>query len=247
MRAAQQSLAQGILADLGLPTDAAYTILKRETLEAFTDGVLGKVHRNKYEKVWQMDDMARGRFNLATGADVKRVVEALEKQGLFIVKNDKPGQQGKAEGPKEREKVEMGYPRYHAIMKDPVLGITFEWQIGTKRTTDFFELPGIELGELKLKEGMTPNIHDIEYDVFKYLQEKKDDQGKLIYADLAKELGIPEFRKRVAEYAAKTFQGDTVPEPEFRKSLAEFHKEASVILKNLIDRKSVEFVQGFFH
>jgi hypothetical protein len=243
MRAAQQSLAQGILAELGLPPDAAYTILKRDTIEAFTDGVLGKMHRNKYDKVLRMDDMARGRFNLATGADVKRVVEALEKQDLFKVKNDKPGQQGKAEGPKEREKVEMGYPRYHAIMKDPVTGLTFEWQIGTKRTTEFFELPGIELGKLTLKEGMTPNIHDIEYDIFKYLQES-DKPG---YADLAKELGIPEYRKKVAQYAAKTFEGNTVPEAEFRQSLAEFHKEASTILANLIERKGVEFVQDFFH
>lgn len=241
MRAAQESMAQGLLAELGLSPDAAYTILKRDTFEAFTAGVDEKVHRKKYKTVSEMDDMARGRFNLQTGADVERVVEALEKQGLFEVVNDK--QPGKAQGPKEREKVEMGYPRYHAILKDKTTGFTFEWQIGTQRTTDFFELPGIELGNLKLKEGMKPNIHDIEYDVFKYLQES-DKPG---YGDLAKELGIPEFRKRVAEYAAKTFEGSTVPEAEFKKSLAEYHAEASKILAALIDRKGVEFVQGFFH
>jgi hypothetical protein len=241
MRASQESLVRGLLADLGLPPEVAYAILKRDTFEAFTDGVLEKLHRKKYKAVAEMDDMARGRINLATGADVKRLVAELEKQGLFVVVNDK--QPGKAQGPKEREGIEMGYPRYHAILKDAKTGFTFEWQIGTQRTTDFFELPGIELGTLKLKEGMKPNIHDIEYDVFKYLQES-DKPG---YGDLAKELGIPEFRKRVAAYAAKTFEGSTIPEAEFKKSLAEYHKEGSEILAKLIDRKGVEFVQGFFH
>jgi hypothetical protein len=241
MRASQESLVQGILAELNLSPDAAYAILKRDSFEAFIAGVLEKMHRKGYDKVSKMDDMARGRINLPTGADVKRLVAELEKQGVFVVDNEK--QPGKAQGPKEREGIEMGYPRYHAILKDVKTGFTFEWQIGTQRTTDFFELPGIELGTLKLKEGMKPNIHDIEYDVFKYLQES-DKPG---YGDLAKELRIPEFRKRVAEYAAKTFEGSTVPEAQFKQSLAEYHKEASEILKNLIDRKGVEFVQGFFH
>jgi len=232
MRAAQESLVQGLLADLGLPTEAAYAILKRESFEAFRDGVLEKVHRKEYKTVSDMDDMARGRINLPTGADVKRVVAALETQRVFAI-------HGAVQGPQPREEVALGYPRYHIIVEDPKTGFTFEWQVGTQRTTDFFELEGIQLGKLTLKEGMKSNIHDIEYDIFFYLQKQ--------HRALADELGIPVFRKKVAEYAAKTFEGSTIPETEFRQSLAELHGEASRLLKALIDRTSVEFVQGFFH
>jgi hypothetical protein len=235
MRAAQESMVQGLLAELNLPTDAAYAILKRESFEAFRDGVLEKMHRKKYDAVSKMDDMARGRINLASAAEVISVVKAIEKQGVFEVVG------GAAQGPKKILEVPDGYPRYHAILRDKVTGFTFEWQIGTQRTTDFFERPGIELGKLKLKEGMQPNIHDIEYDIFKYLQDKKEHEA------LVNELGIPDFRKRVAQYSAKTGEGNTVPEAEFAQDLAKFHAEASKILAALIDRTSVEFVQGFFH
>ena len=61
---------------------------------------------------------------------------------------------------------------------------------------------------LKLKEGMKRNIHDIEYDVFKYLQDKNP--------TLAIDLGIPAYRKKVAEYAARA---DRVTERERLRAL----------------------------
>jgi len=231
MRDAQEGLARGILEGLGVPTKGATALLKRDRFEDFRDGILEKVHRKGYASVAEMDDIARGRFNVPTGDDVQKVITALEQNGVFdVVKN---------EGPKVREGVEAGYPRYHVIMKDRRTGLTFEWQVGTQRTTSFFEDPGIELHGLKLKEGMKPNIHDIEYDVFKYLQDK--------HPALAAELKIPPYRKKVAEYAARTLRGPPMTDAEFASALKEVHAEGSTILKDLLDKKGHEFVQGFFH
>jgi hypothetical protein len=86
---------------------------------------------------------------------------------------------------------------------------------------------------------MKPNIHDIEYDVFKYLQDKD--------ATLAAELGIPAYRRKVAEYAARTYHSPPMTDAEFAQALKEVHAEGGKILKALLDKKGHEFVQGFFH
>lgn len=233
MRNAQEGLARAILEEFGLSLKGATALLKRDKFEDFRDGILEKVHRKEYDSVSKMDDIARGRFNVESGAGVEQVIRALETNGIFDVVN--------IEKPKVREGVEAGYPRYHVILKDKRTGLTFEWQVGTQRTTDFFELPGFNLHGLKLKEGMKPNIHDIEYDVFKYLQDKNP--------TLATELGIPAYRKKVAEYAARTLRGPPFTDAEFTKALGDMHQEGSTILKALLDHKDGghAYVQGFFH
>jgi hypothetical protein len=134
-------------------------------------------------------------------------------------------------------------------MKDPETGMTHEWQVGTKATTRAFEggdgIPKIKLPDgLELKPGMKPNIHDIEYDIFKAMEDSKYVQDR----DLAKELGIPEFRKKVAELAAETGRkGDLIPATELDARITVLHDEAGGILKKIVDRKGAGYVQHFFH
>ena len=66
-----------ILIDVG-NRGTAKSILKRDTLDEFVDGVLGKMTRNKYTKVSQMDDIVRGRFDMADQAGVDKVAAALQ-------------------------------------------------------------------------------------------------------------------------------------------------------------------------
>jgi hypothetical protein len=229
-------MARGMLEDIGVPTDSAYTLLKRDEFDAFRDGVIEKVHRKKYKTVAEMDDIARGRFNVPNGDAVRRLVQVVESQTLFELVD------GKAQGPKDREGVKFGYPRYHTILRDKRTGLTFEWQIGTRMTTQFFEVEGIDVHGLKLKEGMHRNIHDIEYDIFKYLQDKN--------RPLADELGIPAYRREVAAFAERTYtETDRITPKEFDSTLAAMHARASAILKALLDhpKGGAAYVQTFFH
>lgn len=134
--------------------------------------------------------------------------------------------------------VEDGYPRFHVIMKDPHTGRTFEWQVGTRVTTTLFEQPGIDIGTSTLKKGMKPNIHDIEYDIFKAVQDTNQ--------ALATNLGIPVFRRDVAKAAARTGR-EQLTDSELQHLLSDFHKRASKILHSLIEEKGTDYVEEFFH
>jgi hypothetical protein len=131
-------------------------------------------------------------------------------------------------------------------MKDPETGITHEWQVGTKETTKVFEggkgIKPIELHGIELKKGMHANIHDIEYDIFKAMEESPDAAA----SQLARDLKIPEFRKEVAELAAETGQKGELT-PELLPRIQALHDEAGNILKQIVDRRGSGYVNRFFH
>lgn len=190
-----------------------------------------KSKRNNYAIVGEMDDMSRGRFNLESWDDVESVNAALRSQNNFEVV-DKLGPRRKQPGGGH------GYPRYHDVLQDPETLVTHEWQIGTKATTDLFETSGIDTGTLKLKPDMHDDLHDIEYDIFKAIQEH--------LPETAQTYGIPEFRTQLDQFAAQTGKlgGQT---PDLPEAIAQFHNQASEILKNLFDEQGAEFIEQFYH
>jgi hypothetical protein len=63
---------------------------------------------------------------------------------------------------------------------------------------------------------------------------------------LANEVGIPAFRSRLARLSARTGT-EKVPPPELDSLIRQFHEEASKILKALVDKRGVDFVESFLH
>ncbi len=233
VRERQRAMAEAVLEELGITDARVVNLLKRDDFDAFRAGVLEKVRRKKYASLAQMDDMVRGRFDLGDPRDVPRVVEALQRRGFEVTT---------IEGPRARAGIEEGYPRHHVVLRDPQTGITHEWQIGARATTELYERPGIALGPVRLKEGMAPNLHDIEYDIFKALQESDLATDRR----LAEEVGIPGFRREVAAFAAETGRR-RIPPAEFDRRLAELHAEASNILAAIVARRGPRYVEKFYH
>jgi hypothetical protein len=239
--ARQNAFIRKILGDLKIKGADAGSILKRDGLADFTTKVIEKIlGRKDYKSVAEMTDMIRGRVNVDDPADVARVVQAIMGQAEVSVKSVKE--------PSARVGVEDGYPRFHIDVIDPDTGIVHEWQIGTKQTTKLFQDPGIDPAGLDIAPENT-NIHDIEYDIFKSIDEpgsKRSPQEQAELKALAAEFGIAKFRKKVAELAART-GNEKVPPDELEAQIKELHAEAGRILKGLIDRKGKDFVQHFLH
>ena len=237
LQANQWNLAAKLLQRTGIKAAEVLARLKRDTFEAFCDGVAKKVERKRYTTIGQMGDIARGRINLRTWGDVQQLVGALQNDscGVVLRKN-----------PRSRAGVEHGYPRYHIVLSDPEIQMTFEWQVGTKATAIVFEHadPGLQLHGIQLKEGMKPCIHDFEYAVFKSIQDHVNPEVRA----LALELGIPDFRRRVAELAAESAsRAGRYPEAYWTERTNALHLEGSEILRRLVECKGPRFVEAFFH
>ena len=206
------------------------SILKRDDFDAFIAGVLEKVRRKNYPRVGDMPDIVRGRFNLGTMDDVNGVVAAITSQTTYRVIEVVP--------PRSREGVPMGYPRWHIVVADSN-GIIHEWQIGTQAVTDVYETQGInippEVGALP--EGMHNDLHDIEYDILLNIQRD--------HPDIAAEVGIPAFRKRVAEVSADAgTQGKNMRDKNAR--IVALHNDCSTILRLLVDRHGPNIIRKYF-
>jgi hypothetical protein len=249
--ARQQALADRLMAENDVQGGEARSILKRNDPKDFAEKVLAKCDRNKYTNVLEMDDIIRGRFNLASAADVEKIALALQKQTQYRVIQ--------VIRPRAVAGVEGGYPRWHIIVRDGETGLTHEWQVGTRAVSEVFETPKMPIPDaLKpLPEGMHADIHDIEYDVFKRIQEHDDPRVRA----LGDRLGIPDYRRRVAELAAKAgSQGDVLlegkagPQGEtvtpLHKELDPLLEEGGKILQGLVDARDPggpEFVKRFYH
>ena len=135
------------------------------------------------------------------------------------------------------------YPRYHIVVEDPQTGLTHEWQIGTKATSDLYETKGIvipselEAAAGKLGKKFRNDIHDIEYDIFQAFN-KKDPATSA-------SLGIPEFVSKVA--AASERSGAGAAHTGLAGDIATLHADASRLLQALVDAKGGEFVAGLLH
>jgi hypothetical protein len=212
------------------------SLLKREDFEGFVAGVIGKCERNNYVRIAEMDDIMRGRISLDEGSSVKSVFDFINGQSEFPVVG--------VELPRViKETGVTRYPRYHIVVRDPVSGITHEWQIGTKATDSLYETKGIEipdrLATAAKQHGKHFNndIHDIEYDVFQRFAAAQPAQ--------AAELGIPEYVKKVALASDRSKAGNA--DAELVRDIRELHIEGSRILKTLVDKIGPDDVAKLFH
>ncbi len=165
------------------------SLRKRDDFHEFVTEVQKKQQAEGYEHVGKMCDIVRGRFNLATGADVELVVARLKERYP----------DAKVKPPRD------GYPRWHINVQDGATGLVHEWQIGTKATTDFFETRA-----LSIPAGITafkgkPDFHD---GVYKLLNKVKD-------PELRTQHGIDEMLphyKALAEATGRVTKGEPLPE-----------------------------------
>ena len=88
----------------------ATSILKRDDFDSFVKGVIEKCKRKGYDRIGQMDDIVRGRFNLDLGPDVERIAIALQTQTEFPVTV--------VERPRRPNQYGYGYPRWHVVVRD---------------------------------------------------------------------------------------------------------------------------------
>ncbi|HYO88309.1 MAG TPA: hypothetical protein VER79_06650, partial [Candidatus Limnocylindrales bacterium] len=228
-RGRQQGFGESMIAD-SQAEGTVRSILKRDDFDAFVAGVLEKCRRKPYARIGEMPDIVRGRFNMARMRDVNQVVGEITAQGNFKIIE--------VVAPRSREGVAMGYPRWHVTVADSN-GIIHEWQIGTQAVTDVYEQRGINIPpEVEpLPSGMHNDIHDIEYDILKRIQED--------HPDIAAEVGIPEFRRQVAlASAAAGRQGADMPDKNER--IVELHNQCSTILRQLVDRHGPDIIRKYF-
>ncbi len=231
----QQSFGEKLLKDNKITGGKVKSILKRDNLEEFVEGIVAKCKRNGYKTIGEMDDIIRGRFDLAAKQDVDAIAAALKNQSKFRVKVVvAPRRPQKGGG--------YGYPRWHIIVRDPETDLTHEWQIGTRAVTEVYEKKGIEVpDEMKddIEKGRISNdIHDIEYDIFQQIKRK--------YPKVHKRYGLQVFHDKVDQLSAEAgLQGDKTP--DLRKKIDQLHKEAAEYLKKLIDEFGIDWIRQFYH
>lgn len=231
-RARMQALAEETLNQQLITGGEAKSILKRDSLPEFVKGVVAKCRRNGYTRIGQMDDIVRGRFDLRSNEDVNTVAAALKGQKKYPVAFAVAPQRPQPGGG-------FGYPRWHIIISDPESGLTHEWQIGTKAVTEVFEKGNIRLpAGVELGPGMKPNLHDIEYDIFKGIEKK--------YPDVHKRHNLPEFHAKVDALAAEAgLKGEKTP--ELTKKINALHGDAYLHLQKLVDEFGPEWLKQFYH
>jgi len=242
LQARQQTLADDVMAQVGTQRGTAKSILKRDDLGEFVDGVLGKMTRNKYTKVAEMNDMVRGRFDMADEDAVRAAAQALQAQKTFKIHVDAKGKLG-YEAPRVAASGKVRYPRYHVILEDVATGMTHEWQVGTRAATTLYETGGIKIPKdlaqaaKKLNKHFKPDLHDIEFDLFQAINKK--------HPKIAAKHGLPAFIEEVVEASDRAVVGDAFVELE--KTIARLHERAGKLLEQLVDDQGGEWVAQFFH
>lgn len=237
VQARQQALGERILAKLAIKGGKVKSILKRPDLKSFSKGILEKTGRpdKDYERLSQMDDIVRGRFDLPTQKDVDAVAKALQNQSQFkVVEVVEPRVAGGV----------VKYPRYHVILKDTGTGLTHEWQVGTEALTKLYEEPGVAIPEelanaaRQLGKEFHPDLHDIEYDLFQSIN--RQDPA------VAAKYGLPDFIQKVARASQRAGEEGAAFKdlPEVARQL---HVEAGSILSRLIEGEGADWVAKFFH
>ena len=232
-RARMQGFADDLLSQQLIRGGDAKSILKRDSLPEFVQGVVDKCRRNGYKRIGTMDDIVRGRFNVNSEDDVNTVAAALRVQKTFPVVSAVAPQRPQAAGG-------FGYPRWHIIVTDPDTGLTHEWQVGTKAVSEVFEKGGIKLpdGVARVCPNLKNDLHDVEYDIFKGVFKK--------YPDVHKRHGLPAFHDKVDAVAAEAGKkGDKTP--ELAKKIKELHKVAGVHFQKLVDEFGVDWIKQFCH
>ncbi len=233
-RARMQSLADGIRAKLGLPETTpsgrptAKSLLKREGEAEFLRGVQEKCARKGYERIGQMDDMVRGRFNAPDRAAVEDIVGELRNSGYEVKE---------VVAPRVADGVET-YSRYHVVLRDAETGLTHEWQVGTDATTSLYEGQGIRIPDSLAAardaagKHFNNDLHDVYYDLFKSVNAKNPELGE--------RYGLGDFIGQVESAAPRAGQGEAV-------DIAGMHERASDILARMDAEQGSPWILGFFH
>lgn len=229
----QLSLGNGILSGLGLKEVSISALKKRDTLPGFVKGVIEKCESKPYKKLSQMDDMARGRFETTNKADMKKIVGGLQTQTKVIT------------APRKTKDGVTSYPRYHIITMDST-GMSFEWQVGTKATTDLYEAeeiivpPSLITEAEKAKKHLKPkaNIHDISYAVFQRMVNK--------YPEIAETYKVAEFVKKV-NLASQTSGDLGESTTEFKGEISELLVEATKLLTVLVENGATPQIVSLLH
>jgi len=226
LRDRQNAFAEELLGGLGMEKGQAGSILKREELDELIAGLRRKATDKNYTGVVEMPDIVRGRFNLPDEQSVLRVVSALNTQTKFPV----------LETVAPRRKVDggFGYPRYHVVVMDPKTGLPHEWQVGTAATTRLFETRKVPLDGFELPKGMNPDLHDVEYDIFRVVEEK--------YPQMARQLGIKEFRTDLDLVAAETGR---IGNATLESRMQALYDRAGKILRQLVDLNGADWLKQF--
>lgn len=222
------------------------SILKRNDLDAFVQGVLEKCHRKQYTQIAQMDDMARGRMNIEWGRHVGPVARELAAQNTFSLVKD-----GFVAPRRTSDEKVVRYPRYHVILEDPATGMNFEWQVGTAATTKLYESHDSATGSgvgIKIPPALAEaaavrnkkfnnDLHDVEYDIFQQFDKK--------YPAASKKLGIPEFILKVAKASHQSAKG--AGDKRLDQNIKTLHIEAGVLLKKLVRSQGADAVVDLLH
>lgn len=239
--ARQNAVVTEILAKLNITNAKGGSQIKRDNLGDFIKAVLAKVREKGYKTVGEMPDMIRGRLEFDDPTLVAKVARAL--------KNHPALDRISVKDPFPVAGVEGGYPRYHVDVRDPA-GMAHEWQVGPQQVTPFYETAGIDVGKVTL-EVPKRNIHDVEYRIFKGMDEppkKVDSVERARRQAIAQELGIHDYRVRVAEFGARLGR-ERIPDAELQATTKQFIDEAGPLLRRLVDRlggdpEGVKFVES---
>lgn len=233
----QKSKAAAILGGNGIKDARVSALKKRDDFTEFVAGVIQKCEQKPYATLGEMDDMARGRFEVTNEADALKVFKALEPDAVSFTL------------PRTNKQGVTFYPRYHVIMRNPT-GMTFEWQVGTKSTTYAYEEKGIKIPSA-LKEAAeaagkhikdTADLHDIDYAVFGKMLSSKDPE----IAAAAQQYKLEPFHAKAALLLQKTGKDGEV-NPELQAEVAELLGEASQLLEDLIAGGKTDMMVPFLH
>lgn len=229
-----QAVADGVREKLGLPETTpsgrptAESMLKRDGEAEFLRGVEEKCARKGYERIGQMDDMVRGRFNAPDRAAVEQIVGELHASGYEVKE---------VVGPRVSDGVES-YSRYHVVLRDAETGLTHEWQVGTDATTSLYEDQGIRIPDSLAAardaagKHFNDDLHDVYYDLFKSVNQQNPDMGQ--------RYGLGDFIGQVEGAAPRAGQGEAV-------DVAGMHERASDILARMDAEQGSQWILGFFH
>ncbi len=218
-------------------------ILKREHLEDFVKEILDKTERKHYSHIGQMSDIVRGRFNLDNFRQVEKTVELIEQytktnKWIRIIEVIYPRSPILDLHTHTYSNTVFGYPRFHVVMESEK-GLDFEWQVGTKNSTEILETPGVPLPQgIKLPRDFHTDLHDIDYRVLRAFASKKAN------STIVTKLKINEYLdEEAATLGEAAVQGN---EYNTKAKLVSLHKKAGTILNSLIQEKGLPFVQRLF-
>jgi hypothetical protein len=195
----------------GLPGVEVSSLRKRDELQSFVAEVMKKQKANGFVEMGEMSDIVRGRLNVVSADDMATVAERLQDRfgdDLVVVKF-----------PRE------GYPRWHINVRDAESGLTHEWQVGTKVTTDFFERKTLDIPSTITKFKGANDFHD---GVYKLLDKVKDPA-------MRKEFGIDDMLKvykRLAEETGEVTHDQPKPE-NYQQRYAKMSRTISLKLRDI--------------